>query len=368
MSGKFFNKPANELRILVAPLDWGIGHATRCIPIVYALINAGATVILAGEGNIEIILKKEFPDLPFLRLKGYNIRYSRQKRWFIPKLLSQVPAIIRTIHTEQKWLRKVVQEHQIDGIISDNRFGLSHPDIPAVYITHQLHIETGNSWLNRIAQNIHYGYINRFTACWVPDVEGAENLGGLLSHPQKLPAVPVRYLGVLSRFTKNVADANCPLLIVLSGPEPQRSIFEATIVEQLKSFDKPATLVRGLPGTTSKLAVSPNVTVVNYAAADTLNELTQNSRVVLARSGYSTVMDLAVLQQQAILVPTPGQQEQEYLAISLMEKGLFYSCRQQHFNLQHALAAATNFYKSRPTPVERFHEDFIKDWLGNVRQ
>ena len=366
MSGKFFNKPASELRILVAPLDWGIGHATRCIPIIYALQAAGAQVILAGDGNSEIILKKEFSSLPFLHLKGYNVRYSRQKRWFLLKLLSQFPRIKRTIQYEQHWLKKVVAEHKIDGIISDNRFGLSHNLIPSIYITHQLNIQTGNSLLTRLAQKIHYSYINRFTECWVPDAEGSINLGGLLSHPHKMPLVPVRYIGVLSRFSKTSCVKSNPFLVLLSGPEPQRSIFEEQVTRQLKKFSKTAILVRGLPSESAQLDTGPSVSVINYASGKELNDLILRSELVLCRAGYSTVMDLAVLQQKAILIPTPGQTEQEYLAASLHEKQQFFSCLQQNFNLESAFSGAGRFYNNAPVPVIRFEDDFIREWLQNV--
>jgi len=366
MKEKFFNKPVNGLRIIVAPLDWGIGHATRCIPIIYALIKAGTQVFLAGDTNTEIILKKEFPDLPFLSLKGYQVRYSRHKRWFLLKLLSQFPSIKRTIQYEQQWLRKVVLDYKIDGIISDNRFGLYHNNIPSVYVTHQLHIETGNSLLNRLAQKIHYSFINRFTECWVPDAEGSTNLGGLLSHPEKLPAVPVHYIGVLSRFFKKGATPHNPLLVLLSGPEPQRTIFEKIVIAQLQYFNKAAVLVRGLPAETTELKLGNHVKVLNYVPAKALNELILASHIVLARAGYSTVMDLAVLQQKAILVPTPGQKEQEYLAGSLKKKQLFYSCSQQNFNLENALENANQFYKQPAEPVVRFDETIVTNWLFNA--
>ena len=366
MSGENFNKPANHLRILIAPLDWGIGHTTRCIPIIYALIKAGSTVLLAGDTNSEIILKKEFPSLLFLPLKGYEVHYSRHKRWFLTKLLVQIPAIKRTIHYEQQWLLKVVKEQHIDRIISDNRFGLYHQSIPCIYITHQLFIETGCTWLNNLAQKIHYSYINRFTECWIPDAEGQVNLGGSLSHPRKLPAVPVRYLGVLSRFSKTDLVRTNPLLVVLSGPEPQRSIFETIILAQLKRFSGQAILVRGLPAETTEMTVGSHVSIRNYVPAKGLNQLIQESQFVLSRAGYSTIMDLAVLQQKAILVPTPGQKEQEYLADSLKDSQVFYSCPQKKFNLNIALAEAADFYKGDNLLVQRFDEKFIEHWLGNT--
>ena len=366
--GEKINNPGKGLRILVAPLDWGLGHATRCIPVIYAFINAGASVILAGEAATEAILKKEFPILNFLPLKGYNIKYSKRKRSFFLKLLSQAPRIKKTIHYEHKWLRKVVKDQKIDGVISDNRFGLYHSTAPTVYITHQLHIETGNPWLNKIAQQIHYNYINRFSQCWVPDAEGPINLAGKLSHTDRLPIVPVKYMGVLSRFKKQQLVVTNKLLVVLSGPEPQRSIFENIILLQIKDFGEPVVLVRGLPAQTATLSFGENIQVFNHLSSNELSQKIQQSEMVLARAGYSTIMDLAILQQKAILVPTPGQAEQEYLATYLKQQQLFYTCLQDKFDLKIALKESEAFYKTEKLAPGGLNENLVNNWLTDIQK
>jgi len=368
MNVKKINNHAQSIKILVAPLDWGLGHATRCIPIIYTLIKAGATVLLAGEGSIENLLRKEFPTLIFLPLKGYHIRYARHKKQFLSKLLRQTPRISKTIYYEQQWLDKVVKEHEIDAVISDNRFGLHHPGIASIYITHQLTIETGIKWLNPLTQKIHYRFINRFSQCWVPDAAGPVNLAGRLSHPIKLPHIPVKYLGSLSRFEKTVETKNIPLLVVLSGPEPQRSIFENLILNQLMLYKGKVVLVRGLPLEQATPATTANVSIYNHLPAEALCKLVLQSEMVLARAGYSSIMDLAKLQQKAILVPTPGQAEQEYLADYLSDEGLFYSCSQEQFNLKDALTGAADFY-ARQSPVAiKYHENVVTEWLEGVKK
>lgn len=366
-NGEKFNNPGEGLRILVAPLDWGLGHTTRCIPIIYALKKAGATVFLAGEGAAEVILKKEFPELPFLHLQGYKIVYSKRKRWFFFKLLSQFPSIVNCIYTEHKWLKKVVKEHKINAVISDNRFGLYHKYIPSVYITHQLHIETGNRFINKIAQHIHYSYINRFGNCWVPDAEGKKNLGGLLSHTKKIPQCPVKYLGIISRFKKMNLSVINDLIVVLSGPEPQRSIFENIILSELTSYKGSTILVRGLPEHQNQLKVNNNIQVYHYLPADELSKKIQQSNMVLTRAGYTTIMDLAVLQQKAILVATPGQAEQEYLAKNLKQKQVFYSCGQENFNLEKSIGEAERFYNIKQCETGSFNETIIFNWLNEIK-
>ena len=366
-NGEKINNSGEGLRILIAPLDWGLGHTTRCIPIIYALIKSGATVILAGEGAAEVILKKEFPELPFLPLKGYKIVYSKSKNLFFLKLLSQFPSIAYSIYTEHKWLKKVVKEHKINAVISDNRFGLYHKYIPSVYITHQLHIETGNQYINKIAQYIHYSYINRFGNCWVPDAEGMKNLGGILSHSKKKPKCPVEYLGIISRFKKMNLPVTNDLIVVLSGPEPQRSIFENIILSELTSYKGTAILVRGLPEQINQLSVNNNIQVYHFLPAEELSKKIQQSNIVLARAGYTTIMDLAVIQQKAILVATPGQPEQEYLAMNLKQKLLFYSCGQKNFNLEKSIRGAEKFYNKKPCETGSLNEAIIFNWLNEIK-
>jgi UDP:flavonoid glycosyltransferase YjiC (YdhE family) len=352
----------------VAPLDWGLGHATRCIPIIYALINAGAHVFLAGDDAIAIILKKEFPHLPFLPLKGYQIRYARGNKGLMVALLSQLPRIMRIKNSEHLWLKKAVASYNIQAVISDNRFGLYLRGIPCVYITHQLHIETGSNFLNTIARKIHYNIIQKFSECWVPDTAMPANLAGLLSHPAKLPSVPVKYLGVLSRFRFKPLAKNKPLVLVLSGPEPQRSIFEKQLLIQLSEFVIPTVLVRGLPGSNKHPITPAHITVYNYLPALQLNELCQHADIILARAGYSTIMDLVTIKAKALLVPTPGQHEQLYLAEYLKKKGIFYSCYQPNFNLKKELARAGNFYKAAIPEFELLNVSIIQKWLDALKQ
>lgn len=366
MNVKKINIHSKSIKILVAPLDWGLGHATRCIPIIYTLIKAGATVLIAGDAATKILLKKEFPTLLFLPLKGYHVTYTRNKHLFLGKLLLQFPRIRKTIHYEQEWLDKVVKDQKIDGVISDNRFGLWHEDIATVYITHQLAIETGIKWLNPLAQKIHYRFIHRFKQCWVPDAAGSVNLAGRLSHPAKIPLIPVQYLGGLSRFVKTEEIKRFPLLVLLSGPEPQRSIFEKLILAQLVDFNDTVVVVRGLPMEKEVPAAAANVKFYNHLPGKALSKLVLQSDMVLARAGYSTIMDMARLQQMAILVPTPGQAEQEYLATYLNDIGLFYTCTQQQFNLPQALDEAKRFYNKKLTTAIDYHPNVVTEWLKRI--
>jgi uncharacterized protein (TIGR00661 family) len=349
MKNENFNIPASKSRILISPLDWGLGHATRCIPIISTLIKQNCTVFVAAEGRLKILLQNEFPDLQCIELRGYRVKYSRYKFWMPIKLLIQFPKIIFRIYAENHWLKKIVRDNNIDAVISDNRMGLYHKKIPCVYITHQLSIKTGNSFTEGIAQKIHYHFINKFSACWVPDAKGELNLAGELSHPVKLPKTPVTYLGILSRFEPKKMGAKYDICIILSGPDAQRNIFEKIILKDLLNVQGKIILVRGLPGVAA-FQKQPNtsVEIKNHLPSGELNEIILQSKLVVCRSGYSSVMDLAKLQKKAILVPTPAQTEQEYLATYLHAQTLFFCVQQSNFSLPESIRKAGTFEFKKP--------------------
>jgi uncharacterized protein (TIGR00661 family) len=344
-------KTAGKPRILVAPLDWGLGHATRCIPVIRELLAQGCEVWLAGEGSQEQLLKTEFPELPFLELPGYRINYAKTARGLIWKMILQGPKMQRAIQYEHRWLKKAVNKHGFDAIISDNRYGLYHPAIPSIFITHQLTIKSSlGKWTGKILQKRNYKYINRFTECWVPDVAEENNLAGELSHPQLKPIIPVHYIGLLSRFEKkDTAAIKNHLLIVLSGPEPQRSMLEERIITDISHYNYTATIVRGLPGIPSLLPSTNMIKFYNHLPSVELNAAMQDAEYVISRSGYSTVMDIIALEKKSILIPTPGQTEQEYLGNHLMKKGIALCINQKEFLLNNALKAADNYRYSIPS-------------------
>ena len=358
----------NRSKILFAPLDWGIGHATRIIPIIKYLSTQNCEIIIAADGQIMTLLKVEFPQTQFIFLKGYNIQYSKNKKWLPLKILLQIPGIIKSIIDEHKWLKKVVKIYGIDGIISDNRFGLFHTTIPCAYITHQLLIKTGNSFLENILQKIHNRFILKFNFCWVPDYQQTPNIAGLLSHPIRNLPTNIKYIGLLSRFNKKSGVTIVfKLLILLSGPEPQRSILENLLISQLIDFDEKVLFVRGLPDQ-KDLTVSgdfnKNIIFHNHLSAEELNNAILSAEIVICRSGYTTIMDLIKLQKNAILIPTPGQTEQEYLADNLMQQHMFYAVKQADFLLSDALKKANTFnFIVREFDMELFKkpvEEFVK--------
>ncbi|MGG9964030.1 glycosyltransferase [Ferruginibacter sp. SUN106] len=362
------NIKGDKRRILLAPLDWGLGHATRCIPIIYSLLAQNFEVIIAADGAIKNLLKKEFPDVVFTHLKGYKIRYSTTGRWLPVRLLMQFPGVLKSIFSEHQWLKAIAKEYQIDIVISDNRLGLYHSTIPGIYITHQLQIKTSNRFTTWLAQKIHYFFINKYNTCWVPDnASGDNNLAGTLSHPKKFPSIPVQYLGPLSRFEKFTVEKKYDLLVLLSGPEPQRTILETTLLNQLKKISGRVLVVRGLPGDEPVINNGDTITIVNHLTATELNNAVMQADWIICRSGYTTIMDLVKLGKKAILIPTPGQTEQEYLAAYLMQKKIFFSVLQKDFVLADALQNAEQFSFTNILPYEETYKKAIEEMAANLK-
>ena len=334
-----------NITILVAPLDWGLGHATRCIPLIRHLIITGCNVIIATEGAQEYLLKREFPQLEFVHLSGYHIKYATNKRFFALKILAQLPNILLSIRKEKKCLKNLINNKKINAVISDNRYGLYNKKIDSIIITHQLTIKAPVVIVEKLMRIFNYKLIRKFNSCWIPDLAEVPNLAGVLSHPTKLPDISTRYLGALSRFNrKDNGEERFNLLVVISGPEPQRTIFENKLLLQLQNFEGKVMFVRGLPATHEPLqTTTKNIEVRNHLDATEMERAFHESEIVISRSGYTTVMDICKLQKKSILIPTPGQTEQEYLARHLQKQGWCMTVAQKDFQLKEQLEKSKNF-------------------------
>lgn len=352
---------------MIAPLDWGLGHVTRCIPIIKELEKLNCNLIIAVADVGFLLLKKEFPSLVILPAAGYKIRYSKGKGRVFFKLILQLPKLAIKISKEHNWLKKIIHTYKPDVIISDNRLGLFNKSITSVYITHQLEIKTGNSLFDKVASKIHNSFIKKYDQCWIPDFK-ENGLAGELSHPKILQRNSV-YLGALSRFEKiSPTERIYDVLISISGPEPQRTIFEEIVLAQLKNFRKKVLIVRGLPAENKKMIPTiPNIKIVNHLKSVDLNMAFMQSDMIICRSGYTTIMDLVKLDKPAILIPTPGQAEQEYLAANLMKTKNFFSVKQKDFLLEESLLKASVFpYVNRNDNME-IYKEVIADFIHLVK-
>lgn len=317
-------------RILIAPLNWGLGHATRCIPVIKELQTAGFVPVIASDGASLMLLQKEFPELQSVELPSYGITYPENGKNFRLKMLWDTPKLITTIKAEKKEVEKVIKIHDIKGIISDNRLGVYHRELPSVFVTHQLNVLSGNtSWLS---SKMHQSFIKKFDECWVPDVDRKPNLSGRLGHLKK-SKLTIKYIGPLSRLSKKNIPIKYQLMVILSGPEPQRTLLEIQLLDQLSQFQGNVLFIKGKIEETQQIEQKSNIVVYNFMNSLELNTAFNESEMVLSRSGYTTIMDLAKLEKKAFFIPTPGQFEQEYLAKRLKIKGIVPSCSQKKFEI-----------------------------------
>ena len=337
---------------MVAPLDWGLGHATRCVPLIRFMVQLGWKVSLAGEGPSLTLLSEEFPELTTIPLKGYRIRYPKSGALLIPRLLLQIPKILKTIKLENEWLKESFARENWDLVISDNRYGLYHPKTKCIFLTHQLWVLSGwgkaclpvGKGIDELLNKRLHQWISNFYQCWIPDEKENGGIAGILSHPpvllprpSSLVPCPLIYLGPLSRLTKQNCTEQTQILVLLSGPEPLRSLLEQKLLEQIKQIDEQFLFVRGLPSASKKLENTRNVHFENHLASAQLSQAISAAKLVVCRSGYSSVMDLLKMEKKAILIPTPGQTEQLYLGKELAAKKWFVTQKQEELQLKTAI-------------------------------
>jgi len=361
---------------LLAILNWGLGHATRCIPIIERLLEDGHKVILASDGLALDLLKSEFEDLPFVELPAYKIRYPQKGSMFLAMLL-QTPRLLKTIEQSHKLIEKIVVDYKVDCIISDNRYGCYAANVFSVFLTHQVNIPLpkGFGFFRSLVDKQNFGYINQYDELWIPDLDG-HILSGGLSYKNKRCLIKNQFVGLLSRMKWTAVERADFVLVVLSGPEPQRSIFEQKIFNQTKFYEGDVVLVRGSKADSKFNVPKPgNLTIIDLADSFTLNDLLLKAPYIICRSGYSSIMDLLALQRTAFIVPTPGQTEQELLAKRLSEQQLFVSCPQSVFNLNKAVEVLDAFEEAPNLHLEKESERLLekaltslefKDFGGNV--
>lgn len=355
MANYFFQR-----KILIAPLDWGLGHATRCIPIIAHLEKRGCEIIFAGSPVQLTLIEKEFPGIITVQIPGYNISYTRSKRWFSFKILLQAPKILLCIRREKAILQELIDKYHPDLVISDNRYGFCNAAVPCVFITHQLNIVAPFKWLENLIRRINYHYINRFSQCWVPDYEGKPNIAGRLSHPEKLPSATVKYLGPLSRFSYETSDSyRYKFLFLISGPEPQRTLLEEKVFSIITALNANTIIVRGKPDGLETMSSPENCSIFNHLETRALHEKVIASEYVISRSGYTTVMEILAMRKKSLLIPTPGQTEQEYLARHLSDQRLCQTCSQDD-DLLKALKELEQYEFKIPNFESSYFEEVIE--------
>ena len=312
-------------KIIIAPLNWGLGHATRCVPIIKELQKSNFTPVIASDGTALQFLIKEFPSLEFFELPSYKISYGRNLKW---SLIRKIPTIVRAVHKERLLIQEYIHQNpDVVGIISDNRFGCYYTKIPSVYITHQLNVLSG--FLTPVTSFFHRRVIRKYNECWIPDEENSVYSGKLSRSSKNLNQ---KYIGVLSRFKKQELPQDIDVLILLSGPEPNRTRLEIKLTSIFKTSSKKVYLIQGIVEKTQKTTKENQLTIINFMLTKQLEHTLNLSKMVICRAGYSSVLDLVSLRKKALLIPTKFQNEQEYLAKYLQQKGYFSFVKERKVN------------------------------------
>lgn len=292
--------------------------------------------MIGADGGALKLLQGEFPELKSVELPAWNISYPKNGS-FAWHLFFQAGKVWKAIRREHLAIEELVEKEGIDVVISDNRLGCYSKKAKSIVMSHQLFLESPIirgflNWNNR-------RLLRKFDEVWIIDLPGKKNLSGRLSHREVIPFTH-RFLGLISRFTladKTNGKDDVEVLAVISGPEPQRTLFEEELLPELEKLGKKTVVLLGKPELGSTPVIKGNLTIYPHLKSEQIAPYFTSADLVISRNGYTTVMDLAILQKRAILIPTPGQTEQEYLADYYHEKNWYVIQRQGKIDLQLAL-------------------------------
>lgn len=322
------------MKVLIAPLNWGVGHAARCIPVIRQLLSEGKEVHIASDGVALSLLKSYFPKVTFHELNDLNITYTKSVPLYL-KFPVIAWRLIKGYRHDRRKVELLQARENFDIIISDSRFGAYSKKAKSYIIIHQLRLSNfGGKPTEWIAQQIIKRLLKPFETCLIPDHEGTNNLTGAISRP--IDGIPYLYTKPLSRFPIDGVELPLPrynILVIVSGPEPQRTKFENIILKLAASSSKNIMLFRGTKSA-PEINTVPNIKVFDFAGDSMFQSLVHNCDLIITRAGYSTIMDLYALKKGAVLVPTPNQPEQEYLAKWLNGKFGFMRCKQSSKHLK----------------------------------
>ncbi len=327
---------AKGYNILICPLEWGLGHAGRMIPLAGKLLERHNNVFIGTGKEHQSFFRNELSGLNYIDFPGFSPAYSKYLPQYIAVLL-KTPLLFYHILAEHIRLKSIILKYKIDIVISDNRIGLWNRKIKSVYVTHQpvIPLPEKLKFLEWIGIRFHRFFIRKYSFCFIPDLPGDINLSGRLTHNISLPE-NVRFIGILSRFSalpSSPRDSGKGFphnTLILSGPEPQRGILREKLVRLLEHTEPPTVILEGKPGLSAESVRSGNIISYNHLPSNEMKSILTGSEHIISRSGYTTVMELISLNCSALLVPTPGQTEQEYLAEYLSGKGWFTAIKQKN--------------------------------------
>ncbi len=324
------------MEIIYAICSWGLGHSTRSLPIIRRLIKENNNIKIICSGRSLELLKKELgKEVTYRDVPDYPLLLSENARQFMAKSVIYWPLFIKRIESGLIQLSEILKEKKYDLIISDARYDMYSKKIPSYFISHQMRImnplrikmfESGSELFNLF-------FFKRFSKVIIPDYRENDLSGDLSHNLKRIDEKKLHYIGALSDFKKKKMKKNIDYLVSISGPEPQRSILEDKLASQIKDLDGNIVMTLGKTEKQSKIEEN-NITTYSFLSKEKREDLLNRAKNIISRSGYSTIMDLAILNVKALLIPTPGQIEQEYLSEYHNKKGTFYSIKQSDIYLK----------------------------------
>ena len=348
------------MNIIYGICSWGLGHATRSLPILRRLFKEGHELTIISHDRSLQLLKKELNDqVTYIDLPDYPILVSENKEKFIAKSMVYWPLFIKRMESGLNYLKKIVERTTYDCIISDGRYDMYHKHIPSYFISHQIRIlnplnigifETGSERFNEF-------FFRRFRDIIIPDYE-TDDFSGKLSHDfKRIDKNRLHYVGVLSDFSKKKKKKDIDYFISISGPEPQRSILENKLRSQVNDLSGSVVMTLGKTEDQTQ-DFSDHIKIYDYLSKEQREDLLNRSNIVISRSGYSTILDLAVIGCKALMIPTPGQIEQEYLAEYHMEKKTCHAVDQDNLNISADVALVN---KTKGFNAKKSVEDAVEN-------
>ncbi|MBP5681787.1 MAG: hypothetical protein J6X05_00875 [Bacteroidales bacterium] len=339
-------------KILVSPLDWGLGHAARSVPLIKELCAKNDVVIVCGPSAYGF-LQKELPDVEIIQIDDWRIRYPKHKINFFT-ILGWIPVVLRNSIHEHRFVKKIVRGRGIECIVSDNRYGLLYKGLECYIITHQVYpkMPKGFGFLENLGGWIFKRYLSKFKKVLIPDFESGDNLSGSLAADRNLPPEKFVRIGILSRFSSidngqltidnSKLSVNCQLsiLVLMSGQENQRTILENMLIGALDGCGRDVLFVRGVGESRAPLVDTENIKFHNLLSGNDLRDALLSASLIICRAGYSTLCDVVALKKRAVIIPTPGQTEQEYLAARLDGRFGFRSVSQGDRDFAEKIAKA----------------------------
>lgn len=288
-------------RILISPLDWGMGHTARCVSIIRQLIGQKNTIYFAGNEAQCSFMKREFPQIQVEFIDGYNVTLDSKKSSYL-QMINQLIKIKKSIKAEHLFVEKFVSQEKIDVVISDNRYGFFSEKTKNIFLAHQLNLQL--PFLSKFVNSQLKSRIEKFDCIWIPDSKSEPVCGDLTNAKFDIPKIVI---GHLCRFENIPAPIKYEYLGIVSGPEPERSRFANVLAEFLAKKNQKAALV-------GAKVIDQDIHCIENPSTIELQELINSSSYIVSRAGYTTIMEMLVLKKNAILIPTPNQFEQEYLA------------------------------------------------------